>query len=284
MFIASGMLYRISSTDTLFSFCPQSFPASGTFPKSCLFASGDQNTEASASASASVFLVNIQGWSPLRLTGLISLLSKGLSGVFSSTTVLWPSAVLVIQLSQPYKTTGKTTVFTIWTFVSRVMCLLFNTLSRFVITFPPRSSPLLILWLQSPSTVILEPKKRKFVTTSTFSTFICHAVMGLVAMILVFLICSFKLAFSLSSFTLIKRLFNSSLLSAIRVVSATCLRLLIFLLPVLIPACNSSSLAFLIMCSVYRLNKQGDSRQPCCTPFLILNQSVVPYRVLTVAS
>ena len=75
----------ISSSDTLFSFCPQSFPASGTFLKSCLFTSDDQNI--GASASASVLPVNIQGWSPLRFTGLISLLSKGLSGVFSSTTV-----------------------------------------------------------------------------------------------------------------------------------------------------------------------------------------------------
>ena len=75
----------ISSSDALFPFCPQSFPASGTLPVSHLFASNDQNTE--ASALASVLPVNIQGWSPLRLTGLISLLSKGLSGVFSSTTV-----------------------------------------------------------------------------------------------------------------------------------------------------------------------------------------------------
>ena len=75
----------ISSSDVLFSFCPESFPASGTFPVSCLFTSDDQNTE--ASASVSVLPVNIQGWSPLRLTGLISLLSTGLSRVFSSTTV-----------------------------------------------------------------------------------------------------------------------------------------------------------------------------------------------------
>ena len=75
----------ISSSEALFPFCPQSFPASGTLPVSHLFASNDQNTE--ASALASVLPVNIQGWSPLRLTGLISLLSKGLSGVFSSSIV-----------------------------------------------------------------------------------------------------------------------------------------------------------------------------------------------------
>ena len=88
------------------------------------------------------------------------------------------------------------------------------------------------------------------------------------------------MALLLSSFTLIKRLCSSSLLSAIRVVSSTCLRLLMFLLPVLIPAYNSSSLAFLMMCAACRLNKQGDSRQPYCTPFSVFNQSVVPYRGL----
>ena len=75
----------ISSSDTLFSFCPQSFPESGTSPMSCLFASDDTNT--GASASASILPVKIQGWSHLRLTGLISFLSKGLSGVLSNTTV-----------------------------------------------------------------------------------------------------------------------------------------------------------------------------------------------------
>ena len=121
---------------------------------------------------------------------------------------LWHSAFFMVQLSQPYMTTGKTIALTIWTFVSRVMSLLFNTLTRFVITFLPRSNHLLISWLQSWSTGILESKKRKSVTTSTFSPFICQAVMGLDAMILVFLIFSLKLTLSLS-FTLIKRLFSS---------------------------------------------------------------------------
>ena len=75
----------VSASDTLFSFCPQSFPASGTFPMSQLFTSDDKNTE--ASTSVSVLPASIQGWFPLRLTGLISLLSKGLSGIFSSITV-----------------------------------------------------------------------------------------------------------------------------------------------------------------------------------------------------
>ena len=137
--------------------------------------------------------------------------------------------------------------------------LLLNTLSRFVIAFLSRSKCLLISWLQSASAVILEPKKRKSVTTANFPPCICHAKMGPDAMILIFLMFSFKLALSLSSFTLIKRLFNSSYLSAIRVVSSAYLRLLIFLPPMLIPACNSSSLAFLMMCSAHKLNKQGDS-------------------------
>ena len=82
---------------------------------------------------------------------------------------LWHSAFFTVQFSQPYVTTGKTTALTIQTSVSRVMSLLFNTLSRFVIAFLPRSNCLLISWLQSLSTVILEPKKRKSVTTSTFA-------------------------------------------------------------------------------------------------------------------
>ena len=155
------------------------------------------------------------------------------------------------------------------------MPLLFNTLTRFVIAFLPRSNHLLISWLQSPSTVILEPKKRKSVTTSTFSPFYLPCSNGARCHDLSFLIFSLKPALSLSSFTLVKRLFNSSLLSAVRVVSSAYLRLLMFLPPVFIPACNSSSLAFLTICSVYKLNKQSDNRQPCWTPFSILNQSVV---------
>ena len=103
-------------------------------------------------------------------------------------------------------------------------------------------------------------------------------------MILVFWMLSFKPTFSLSSFTFIKRLFSSSSLSAIRVVSSAYLRLLIFLLAILIPACASSSPAFLMMYSAYKLNKQGDNIQPWCTPFPIWNQSVVQCPVLTVAS
>jgi len=102
--------------------------------------------------------------------------------------------------------------------------------------------------------------------------------------ILVFWMLSFKPAFSLPSFTFIKKLFSSSSLSALRVVLFAYLRLLIFLLAILIPACASSSPAFLMMYSAYKLNKQGDTIQSWCTPFPIWNQSVVPCPVLTVAS
>ena len=95
---------------------------------------------------------------------------------------------------------------------------------------------------------------------------------------------SFKPTFSFSSFTFIKTLFGYSSLSAIRVVSSTYLRLLIFFLRILIPACVSSSPAFLIMYSAYKLNKQDDNIQPWRTPLLTWNQSVVPCLVLTVAS
>ena len=129
------------------------------------------------------------------------------------------SAFFIAQLSHPYMTTGKTIALTIQTFVGKVMSLLFSMLSRLVIAFLPRSKRLLISWLQSPSAVILEPKKIKSLTVSTVYSSICHQVMGPDAMILVFWRLSFKLTFSLSSFTFIKRLFSSSL-SAIRVVSS----------------------------------------------------------------
>ena len=140
--------------------------------------------------------------------------------------------------------TGKTTALTRWNFVSKVMSLLFNMLSRLVIAFFPSSKHLLISWLQSPSAVILEPPKIKSATVSIVSPSICHEVIGPNAMILVFWQLSFKPAFSLSSFIIIKRLFSSSSLSAIRVVSSAYLRLLIFLLSILIPACASSSPEF----------------------------------------
>ena len=111
-------------------------------------------------------------------------------------------AFFMVQLSHQYMTTGKTIDLTRWTFVGKVISLLFNTLSRLVIAFLPRSKCLLTSWLQSPSIVILKPKKIKSVTVSIVSPSICHKVMGLDAVISVFWILSFKPAFSLSSFNL----------------------------------------------------------------------------------
>ena len=160
----------------------------------------------------------------------------------------------MVQLSHPYMTTGKTIPLTRRTFVGKVMSLLFNMLSRLIIAFLPKSKRLLISQLQSPSAVIWEPKKIKSFTVSIVSPSICHKVRGLDAMIFDFWMLSFKPAFPLSSF--IKRLFNSSWLSAIRMVSSVYLRLLIFLPAILIPVCASSSLAFQMMYSAYTLSKQ----------------------------
>ena len=147
----------------------------------------------------------------------------------SKPSILWCSTFFIVQILHPYMTTGKPIALTRWIFVGKVMSLLFNMLYRLVINYLPSSKRLLILWLQSASVVILEPPKTK----STFS---------------------------LSSFTLLERLFSFPSLSLIRVVSSAHLRL--FLLAILIPACTSSSPAFLILYSVYKLNKQGDNIQP----------------------
>ena len=96
----------------------------------------------------------------------------------SKTSIHQPSAFFIVQLLHPYKTTGKTMALTRWTFVGKVMSLLFNMLSRLVITFLPRSKRLLISWLQSPSAVILEPKKIKSLTVFIFSPSIYHEVIG----------------------------------------------------------------------------------------------------------
>ena len=146
-------------------------------------------------------------------------------------------------------TTGKTIALTRWTFVSNVMSLLFNMLSRLVIAFLPRSKRLLISWRQSPSSVILESKKIKFVTVSIVSPSICHEVMEPDAMIFVFWILGLS-QLSHYSFTFFKRLFSSSLLSAIKD-GVICISEVIdfFLLAILIPASASSSPAFRMMYS-----------------------------------
>ena len=144
--------------------------------------------------------MNIQDWSPLGWTGWISLQSKGLSRVFSNTTVqkhqifgvqlsLWSNSHIHTWPQQ------KPIALTRRTFVGKVTSLLCNMLSRLVITFLPSSKCLLISWLQSPSAVILEPLKIKHLTVSTISPSICHEVMGPDAMIFVFWMLSFKPTF-----------------------------------------------------------------------------------------
>ena len=173
----SDAIQPLSPVIPFFSF-PQTFQASGSFLMSRLFTTGGQ----SVGASASVLPMNIQDWFSLELIGLISLQPKGLSSLLqhhnSKASILQCLAFFMVQLSHPYMTTGKTIALTMRTLVSKVMVLLFNILFRFVIDFLPRNKCLLISWLQSLSTVILEPKKIKSVTASTFPPSVCHEVMG----------------------------------------------------------------------------------------------------------
>ena len=150
--------------------------------------------------------------------------------------------------------------------------------------FLPRSKHLLISWLKSPSALILELKKIKSATVSIFSSSICHQVMWLNAMILVFGMLSFKPALSLSSFTFIKRLLSSSPLSAMRVMSSAYLKLLIPLLEILIPVCASFNMAFYVIYSACQLNKQGDNIQSWYIPFPIFEPVHCSMSGLTVAS
>ena len=198
----------ISSSVVPFSSCPQSLPASGSFPMSQLFTWGDQSI--GVSASASVFPMNIQDLSPSGWTDWLDLLAvqgtlKSLLQHHSSkASLFWCSGFFTVQLSHPYTTTGKSKALTRWTFVGKEMSLCFNMLFRLVITFPPRSKCLLISWLQSPSTVILDPQKIKSDTVSTVSPSISHEVMEPDAMILVFWMLSFKPTFH-SPFSLSSR-------------------------------------------------------------------------------
>ena len=142
-------------------------------------------------------------------------------------------------------------------------------LSGFVIAFLPRSKRLLLLWLWW----FWSPRKIKVCHCFHFSPSICCELMELDAMILVVWLLSFKPAFSFFFFTLIKRPFSSSLLSAVRVVLFAYLRWLIFFLPVMIPAWASSSPAFHMIYSACKFNKQDDSIQPYCISIPVLNES-----------
>ena len=148
----------ISSSVVPFSSCPQSFPASGSFPMSQLFTSGGQSF--GISASTSVLPMSIQDWFPLGWTGWIRAVQGTLKSLFqhhsSKASILLCSAFFIVQLSHPYTTIGKTIALTRWTFVGKVMSLLSNMLSRLVIVFLSRRKCLLISWLWSPSAVILQ--------------------------------------------------------------------------------------------------------------------------------
>ena len=176
----------ISSSVVPFSSCPQSLPASESFPMSQFFTWRGQSI---GSFSFSVSPSNEHpGLISFRMDWLDLLAVQGtleslLQHYRSKASIFRHSAFFTVQLSHPYMTTGKTIALTRWTFVGKVMSLLFNMLSRLVITFLPSSKHLLISWLQSPSAVILEPKKIKSVTVSTVSPSVSHEVMGLDGMI-----------------------------------------------------------------------------------------------------
>ena len=249
----SSRWYISTISSSVVPFCShlQSFPASGSFPMSQFFASGCQSI--GASVSASVLPMNIQGLNSFRIDwfGLLAVqgpLKSLLQHHSSKGSILQRSAFFIVQLSHPYMNTGKSrTLLWLETFVGKVRSLLFNMLSRLGIAFLLRS--LLITGLQSPSSVILEPPPPKNKVCHCFNCFPiylpwsdgkgCHD--------LSFLNVEFKLTVSLSSFTFIKRLFSSSLLSSIRVVSPAYGRLSIFLPKILIPTCASSSMAFHMM-------------------------------------
>ena len=293
--ISQSLLKLMSVSDAIQPSCPLSSPSPPAFNLSqhsglFLWASSSpqvakvlelQLQYQDLSKEYSGFISFRIDWFDLAVQGTLKRLLQHHS---SKASILQCSVLFMVQLSHPYMAIRKTIGLTICTFVGKVMSLLFNMLSRFAVAFLPRSKSLLLSWLLSPSAVILEHKKIKFVTIFIVSPSICHEVIGPDAMILVFWMLNFKAGFSLSSFTFIRRIFSSSLLSAIRVVSSAYLMLLIFLPAILTPAWASFSMAFLMIYSAYELTKQGDNIQPWHTLSPILNQSIVPCPVLTVTS
>ena len=169
------------------------------------FTSGGQSI--GTSASVSFLPMTIQGWFPFRLTCLISLLSRDSQHHSSKTSILWCSAFFMSNSHVHRWLLGHSFDYMDLCWQSDVSAFQYT---KFVIAFLQRSKCLLISWLQSPSAVIFEPPKIKSLVISIVSPSICHEVMGLDTMILVLWMLSFKPAFSLSSFTFMKRLFNSS--------------------------------------------------------------------------
>ena len=152
-----------------FSSCLQSFPASWSFPVSQFFASGGQSISFNISPSSEYSGLISFRMDQFDLFAVQGTLKSLLQHHSSKASILWHSAFFIAQLSHPHMTTGKTKALTRWTFVGKVMSLLFNMLSRLVIAFLPRSKCLLISWLRSPSAVILEPKKIKSLIVSIVS-------------------------------------------------------------------------------------------------------------------
>ena len=190
----------------------QTIPASGSFPERRLFASGGQKISFSFSIRISneysgLVSFRIDWFDLLAVQGTLKSLLQQHN---SKPSFLRHSAFFMVQLSHQYMTNGKTIALTTWTFVSKVMSMLFNAQSKFVIAFLPRSKYLLISWLQSPSAMILEPRKIKSSPLLLFPHLHwswsdktkCHDLSF-------FWMLSFKPAFSLSFFTLIKKLFSS---------------------------------------------------------------------------
>ena len=178
----------ISSSVIPFSTCPHSFPASGSFKMNQFFSSGCQRI--GASVLASVFPVNSRDWF-LRIDWFDFLAVQGtlwslLQHHNLKAWILQCPAFFMVQHRHPYMAAGKTIALAVSTFIGKMMPLVVNMLSSFMIAIPPRGNRPLILWLQSPSAVILEPKKRKSASVSTFSPPICHEVMALDTMILIF--------------------------------------------------------------------------------------------------
>ena len=180
----------ISSSVVPFSYCPQSLPASVFSNESVLCIRWPKYWSFSFSISPSkehLGLISFRmNW--LEFLAVQGTLKSLLQQHSSKASILWCSAFFTVHVSHSYMTTGKTIALTRWTFVGKVTSLLLDMLSRLVITFLPRSKRLLISWLQSPSTVILEPQKIK---SDTVSPSISHEVMGLDAMIFIFWMLSF---------------------------------------------------------------------------------------------
>ena len=196
----------ISSSVIPFSSCLQAFPVSGSFPMCPFFALGGKELQTFWSFSFSISPFNEHsGLISFRINWLDLLAVQGILKSLLQhhswkASVLWHSAFFIVQLSHPYMTTRKTIALTRWTFVGKVMSLLFNMLSRLVITLFPRSKRLLISWLLSPAAVILEPIKILFPLIPHLSWSDRTG-----AMILVYWMLSFTSTFSLTSFNFIKR-------------------------------------------------------------------------------